>query len=381
VGGAELTGLSGAPREALAHNLLELLAASGGQSKWELFASLEGQGWEGLTTTDVNSVLYETCRSFVHDDGTPPLWWSDECPQQGGLMSDDLAGFIQSLLAGREGRASSQQDVLESELPDASAATGLDLYEGPEPRAWQQEALDAWRAAGRRGVVEAVTGTGKTAIGILAAAEAVAGGGHVLVVVPGRDLLDQWHRKLEQELPTLGVGRLGDGDNDVLEECDVLVATVQSACRDQMMPPGGHGLLIADEVHRYGAERYSQALEPEFTERLGLTATYERDDRGLELHLAPYFKSDTAPAQARGEVVAGCGYERGLADGILSRFRVGLLGVNFTAAEKSDYEKWDAQAKDLMGKLINHHGCPAEPFGEFMRTVTELSEGATTTPA
>ena len=32
--------------------------------------------------------------------------------------------------------------------------------------AWQAEALDSWRSRGRHGIVEAVTGTGKTKVGI-----------------------------------------------------------------------------------------------------------------------------------------------------------------------------------------------------------------------
>jgi hypothetical protein len=38
---------------------------------------------------------------------------------------------------------------------------------------WQQEALKAWHSNARRGVVEAVTGSGKTRVGIAAAFEAV----------------------------------------------------------------------------------------------------------------------------------------------------------------------------------------------------------------
>ncbi|MEV1328532.1 DEAD/DEAH box helicase family protein [Micromonospora costi] len=56
-------------------------------------------------------------------------------------------------------------------------------YVGNEPRAWQIEALAAWRAHGRQGVVEAVTGTGKTTVGVLAAAAAVDAGERVMVLV------------------------------------------------------------------------------------------------------------------------------------------------------------------------------------------------------
>ncbi|MDQ3247935.1 MAG: hypothetical protein M3Q45_01890, partial [Chloroflexota bacterium] len=55
-------------------------------------------------------------------------------------------------------------------------ATIPTYYSGPAFRAWQHEAFVAWREAGRRGVVEAVTGTGKTTVGIFAAADAASRG-------------------------------------------------------------------------------------------------------------------------------------------------------------------------------------------------------------
>src|SRR5690606_31001734 len=131
-------------------------------------------------------------------------------------------------------------------------------------------------------------------------------------------------------------------------------------------------LLIADEVHHYGAERYAMALEDEFAACLGLTATYERGDHGIDRFLAPYIGAGGAPGS---EVVARCDYERGLADGILARFRVALVGVDFTEEEREEYEELDGRARSLRGKLINAHGCPAEPFGEFMKSVTVLGEG------
>ena len=173
----------------------------------------------------------------------------------------------------------------------------------------------------------------------------------------------------------MSVGRLGDGFKDSLADHDVLVATVQSACRWVIMPRDGQGLLIADEVHHYGAEQYCQALEAEFTARLGLTATYEREDRGIERHLAPYFLSAGNSAKPGSEVVARCDYERGLADDILARFRVALVGVDLTTDEQDAYVVWDETARRLRGQLIRHHGCPEAPFGDFMRAVSELHEG------
>ena len=60
--------------------------------------------------------------------------------------------------------------------------------------AWQQQALVAWKSEGHRGVVEAVTGTGKTRVGIVAIRDSLAAGGFVHVLVPSIDLQDQWCR-------------------------------------------------------------------------------------------------------------------------------------------------------------------------------------------
>ena len=56
---------------------------------------------------------------------------------------------------------------------------------------WQQEALKAWHSNARRGVVEAVTGSGKTRVGIAAAFEAVRQGIKVLILVPTAELQRQ----------------------------------------------------------------------------------------------------------------------------------------------------------------------------------------------
>jgi len=66
--------------------------------------------------------------------------------------------------------------------------------------------------------------------------------------------------------------------------------------------------------------------------------------------------------------VAGCDYERGLADGILARFRVGLLGVGFSGGEQEEYEELDSKASRARSSLIKEYGCPSEPFGSSCDT-------------
>jgi len=333
---AELAGGAAAvaQRELMRIMLERLLAERPGQNKRELLAGLRRLGLPVLSTRDVNRTLYASRQSFIHDAATPPRWY---------------------LVA--------EKQHLYSAIASALVPAWPRCYRGKVPRAWQREALTEWCARGRRGVVEAVTGTGKTTVGVLAAAAALNAGEKVLVLVPGRELLHQWHEVLQRDLLVARVGRLGACHADSLRDHSIVVATVQSAA-DQpwMLPPSASGLLVADEVHRCGARHYARALHPGFGARLGLTATYERSDNGLIEHVEPYF----------GGVVTACSYDRAFAEDILAPVRVAFVEVEFTADEREEDDEYDRRAKLHRKRLIEDYGCPGEPFGEFMASVQEL---------
>src|SRR5260370_14273146 len=102
---------------------------------------------------------------------------------------------------------------------------------------WQLDAPVSWLRCGRRGVIEAVTGSGKTDVAIAAASDALRRGRFVLVVVPSRVLMEQWHHRLTTAMPECRIGRLGDNGSDVPTSCDVLVATRNSAAAYKPVPP------------------------------------------------------------------------------------------------------------------------------------------------
>jgi superfamily II DNA or RNA helicase len=146
-----------------------------------------------------------------------------------------------------------------------------------ELREYQQTALDAWRDAGDRSVLELPTGSGKTVIGI-AAMEAL--GTPTLVVVPTIDLLDQWQDELEREFDR-EIGRLGGGEQRL---ADVTVATYDSAYLRADDIGDRFGLVVFDEVHHLGGEGYRDiARLLAAPARLGLTATFERPDGAHEV--------------------------------------------------------------------------------------------------
>lgn len=231
-------------------------------------------------------------------------------------------------------------------------------------RPWQREALDTWVSAGHRGVIEAVTGAGKTFVGLAAARDTLVAGGRAVVVVPTTELQDQWHAALVERLPGVPIGRLGGGRQDDLDTYDVLVAIVNSAAR-RTFRPRENDLLIADECHRYGAPGFAQALEERFEHRLGLTATFEREDDGVAAYLRPYF----------GDVVFTLWYDRALDEGIIAPFDIALVAVDLSEEEQREYDYCSDRMDVAARTLENRFGISRESYGDFMLTLNRLARG------
>ena len=244
--------------------------------------------------------------------------------------------------------AAAPDDADEGPVDPAASRAGLDAL---ALRDWQAAALAAWSAPGR-GVVEAVTGSGKTRLALAAVRLVVERGGVALVLVPGLGLQDQWVRELRPIVPGGRVGRLGGGAADDLHEHRVVVATPQSAGPLPIGPPHGRpGLLVADEAHRLGAPTWADALKPDFALRLALTATFEREDEGVADVLTPYF----------GDVVHRYDYADAARDGTIAPFALALVGVPLTAAEQERHDALDGRVRRLTGGLAASGGLPREP--------------------
>jgi RNA polymerase primary sigma factor len=230
---------------------------------------------------------------------------------------------------------------------------------------WQLDALVSWLRCGRRGVIEAVTGSGKTDVALAAASDALRRGRFVLVVVPSRVLMEQWHGRLSAALPHARIGRLGDSGKDVPTACDVLVSTRHSAAAYKPLPPGtGGGLLIADECHGLGGGILRRALLPQYEERLGLTATLERSDDAVTDLLLPYF----------GGICYRYGFEQAIADGVCARPRVAFVGVPLSDDERAEYTSVEQRLVSARQHLRQVRDMPLEPFGDFLAAVAHLAE-------
>lgn len=212
-----------------------------------------------------------------------------------------------------EQRGVEYRDEAKDRLPLPTLSSNIKL------RDYQLKALDAWVAAGRRGVIVLPTGAGKTFIA-LKAIEALQVA--TLVVAPTLVLVDQWRRHLED---TFGV-EVGVIRGGIHTLKGLTVATYASASLRANQFGNRFELLILDEVHHLPAPQYRNIglmyLAPY---RLGLTATLEREDGG---HIALM------------DLVGGKVYEREVDDlaGVhLSDYTVETVSVPLTEEEQAEY--------------------------------------------
>ena len=149
---------------------------------------------------------------------------------------------------------------------------------------WQESALVAWNRAKRKGIIEAVTGSGKThvAFGALEQLQNEDRRLNTLIVVPTVPLMNQWVSKLSELFPGRRVGRIGGGFSDDFSRFPLCVAVINSAVRrvNRLLQHTLYGpvksFLIADECHHYiEAPVFRQIRQFPFHYTLGLSATID----------------------------------------------------------------------------------------------------------
>ena len=308
-------------------DIYEILSEAGGLTARELAKLLNKD------KGSVNSALY-TSPLFARTDDLRPIW------------------FI----------------VAEEGDDPGDVAFEEELAERPslELREWQAEALAVWNENNRLGIVEAVTGAGKTRLAIAAIAQELDAGGKAAVIVPTIELCNQWVRELKHWFPGTSIGQLRSGQSTTLLDVDVLVAVANSASRYQLgLDDGLRGLLVADECHRYGSEKFRYALEDGFSSRLGISATRERSDGAEMTVLQPYF----------GDVVYAIGYREAIEAEVIADFKVATVGVPLTDWERNEYDRLTDEMGRARMNLINKFGVPAEPYEAFMRAVAQMMDG------
>src|SRR6267154_16546 len=173
-----------------------------------------------------------------------------------------------------------------------------------EPR--NEEQVKAWEALSRNdnGILNLGCGKGKTKLSLKKIAQK---GTPTLIIVPDGGMLDQWRQSIQGSDRTPqglrfdgGIGLVHESHFDWRGRPLVLANVYNLALkiRDGRVPEEFFryfGLVVYDEVHQMGAPVFSQCAWPFYGDRIGLTATVQRED-GLDpiyrYHIGEPFYSD-----------------------------------------------------------------------------------------
>jgi superfamily II DNA or RNA helicase len=202
-----------------------------------------------------------------------------------------------------------------------------------DPRQWQRAAFDLWSVK-RRGVVEVVTGGGKTAFAMMCLALFMNEGDNhqVLVLVPSFALLDQWFLDCQEKLglQRFEIGLLSGGDEPSPDQ-RIVIAIVNSARKyTDSFSRRRPTMLIVDECHRVGSPANALALSGPLSATLGLSATPEREyDEGFAKYVEP----------ALGDIIFRYSYREAARDGVIAPFTLENVRVPLLPDEEEKYSK------------------------------------------
>lgn len=192
----------------------------------------------------------------------------------------------------------------------------------PSLRAWQLAALEAWKPS-RRGIIEVVTGGGKTrfALEVIRDTWRSSADVRVMVVVPSVALQDQWVVEIETQLGVVA----GTLRRDVSAGRRIVVLVINTARTlvSEIDDPE-MWLQIVDECHRIGSPENRLALMRTSWGTLGLSATPDRQyDDYLDQYVVP----------ALGPIILRYGYAAAIRDGVITQFELCNVEVWVTEPE------------------------------------------------
>lgn len=233
-------------------------------------------------------------------------------------------------------------------------------FQGVKLRDYQKKAVENWLGAGKKGIFEMATGTGKT-ITALSCIEKLAKMERKLITVissPYVHLSEQWLKEAvkfgiegtkivadssQNKWKDKLVDSLLDLENGVNR--DLIIFTTHSTFssndfitiiqESKKRAPSQKILLIADEVHGIGAMQRREGLINDYDFRLGLSATPKRwfDDTGTQ-KIFDYF----------GDTVFEFSLKAAIKEGYLVQY---IYNPHFTFLTNEELEKYEAETRKI----------------------------------
>lgn len=286
------------------------------------FKGSMNETWSGLSS-DGNLESIDVFLSWEHERESNRVaeninyfeaLWDNKCESDGVIVKPFPDIAKSELLSASD--IERWPELVDEICRDIEAAKRFEASQAPESRKLrphQSAALLAWEQAGRRGILEHATGSGKTFTAMSAIRDGLARHEVPLVIVPSELLLDQWDRELSETLADLSpqILKCGAGNSKWKEgllgpwtrlgslKPLIVLSTMQTASSlgfRQAVRQGKHIFLVADEVHRVGSPNHLQILLLETGPRLGLSATPCRaGDPDGTAKIFDYFNGVIAP--------------------------------------------------------------------------------------
>lgn len=257
----------------------------------------------------------------------------------------------------------------QNEISDVSNKDFFDFHGKKTPRLHQIKAIENFKQNHFQSLFAMATGTGKTLTSLFAVNELSRNVEvqSVLIIVPLKDLVDQWQKDVEDCFKDKGTiipirsgiewkSKLSDLKilrilkKDSFAEKVVIITTYDSFCgNDEKILASldlEKTLIIADEVHKFGAESYSKKLPEKIQYRIGLSATPKRpyDSRGTKA-IYDYF----CPSENPYEFSIKAAIEADM----LCHYEYNPFIVPLTDSEFDDFETLSEKISRLSARIKN----------------------------
>ena len=327
-------------------------------------AFLAKSSYEGMES--INDV--ESMDSYFHQ------LWDDKMPNLNTVSFPDVPRDI--LL--RESEHSNLQELIEDlNQVRLKKSNNFDVKKNSSKVLMdhQLSVLQSWRDNGQKGIIDHVTGAGKTITAISAIKEWIQDGKSALVLVPSTLLQRQWISEIRNEISIESLpvgGELGPKSKWSLSLSDatrnmkdfgprIVVSVIGSAVSEEFLKrlmTGKHLMVVGDEVHTLGQTQCIPLLNKlqDCGAFLGLSATYSRfgDPDGTE-RIEKLFGYPLKPSFSIKEAIKS---------GRLVNYDYNIANCYLTPSESDAYE---SLSKDIEKFMAREKGTTFKSFSKFLQ--------------
>lgn len=254
---------------------------------------------------------------------------------------------------------------------------------------WQTECLKKWEETGCRGIVDVVTGAGKTFLAITAMKKLLTSCPDlkIKIVVPAIALSNQWKEAIcsHPDIPSESIG-FYHGKTKSDPDTRIMIYVINSArnCIAKHILSDfrkNHAVfLIADECHHYASTENRKIFD--FIPHMNSGDRYF----SIGLSATPYpYENETLLFRGLGSVFYHYPVDRAALEGVVSRFYIANIDVPFSAEETENYQKISHSIGLAASRLIREYphlkSLSPDHFLKEARHIASTSEDEDDNPA